>query len=318
MKSKIKLICSLGATLMIMFCFTGCYEGYNVTVTDADNIDIQNVVYFTEDEAEDYIDEYYDGEDYDDISYNDEYDEYYEYDEYDDGYDEYYYGEYYDDSYDEDSYDYSCDEGYYDDSDTLDTSTDPDSYETIKIRGQEYYYNDANEHHSFTAKTIRESMLAYDFSYINVGKNNFTAFAKTFENVDGSNPKDDSKLYSITMTKPIVFTNGIISNDGYTAYFKYNVKESLAAHQIVVSCKRETTKPKILGVKNGRVYNRPVTIKATDASGIQSAEYKRGTKGKYYTDFDFINGTKLSRKGTYTIRVTDYYDNTTLIKFKIR
>ena len=71
----------------------------------------------------------------------------------------------------------------------------------------------------------------------------------------------------------------------------------------------DRTKPSVKGVKNGRTYKKAVTIKFSDKNGIQSASLN----GK-----PFRNGSKASRKGTYTLKVTDKAGNVKSVKFKIK
>ena len=70
----------------------------------------------------------------------------------------------------------------------------------------------------------------------------------------------------------------------------------------------DRTKPSVKGVKNGKTYKKAVTIKFSDKNGIQSASLN----GKI-----FINGSKASKKGTYTLKVTDNAGNVKTVKFKI-
>ncbi len=70
----------------------------------------------------------------------------------------------------------------------------------------------------------------------------------------------------------------------------------------------DRTKPSIKGVKNGKTYKKAVTIKFSDKNGIQSA---------YLNGKIFRNGSKASKKGTYTLKVTDNAGNVKTVKFKI-
>ncbi|MDD7333975.1 MAG: hypothetical protein PUG70_06295 [Lachnospiraceae bacterium] len=71
----------------------------------------------------------------------------------------------------------------------------------------------------------------------------------------------------------------------------------------------DKTKPTITGVKNGATYKKPVVIKFKDASGIKSAKIN-GKKLK--------SGTKISKKGSYTVTVVDKKGNSKTVKFKIK
>lgn len=72
----------------------------------------------------------------------------------------------------------------------------------------------------------------------------------------------------------------------------------------------DKTKPTVSGVKNGKTYNKAVTIKFSDkGSGIKSAKLN-GKKIK--------SGTKVSANGSYTLVVIDNAGNKTIVKFKIK
>ncbi|MCI9077980.1 MAG: hypothetical protein HFH68_03510 [Lachnospiraceae bacterium] len=71
----------------------------------------------------------------------------------------------------------------------------------------------------------------------------------------------------------------------------------------------DRTKPSVKGVKNGKTYKKAVTISFSDENGIQSASLN----GKA-----FRNGSKASKKGTYTLKVTDNAGNVKTVKFKIK
>lgn len=70
----------------------------------------------------------------------------------------------------------------------------------------------------------------------------------------------------------------------------------------------DRTKPSVKGVKNGKTYKKAVTIKFSDKNGIQSASLN----GKA-----FRSGSKASKKGAYTLKVTDNAGNVKTVKFKI-
>lgn len=71
----------------------------------------------------------------------------------------------------------------------------------------------------------------------------------------------------------------------------------------------DRTRPSVKGIKNGKTYKKAVTIKLSDENGIQSA---------YLNGKPFRNGSKVSKKGTYTLKVTDNADNIKTVKFKIK
>lgn len=72
----------------------------------------------------------------------------------------------------------------------------------------------------------------------------------------------------------------------------------------------DTTKPSVSGVKNGKAYKTARTIRFSDkGSGIKTANLN----GKAIK-----SGKKVSKKGTYTLNVTDKAGNQKIITFKIK
>jgi hypothetical protein len=71
----------------------------------------------------------------------------------------------------------------------------------------------------------------------------------------------------------------------------------------------DNKKPLVTGVKNGSTYKKTVTIKFSDkTSGIKKATLNGKT---------VKSGKKVSKKGSYTLKVTDKAGNTKTVKFKI-
>lgn len=69
------------------------------------------------------------------------------------------------------------------------------------------------------------------------------------------------------------------------------------------------TAPKVKGVSNGKTYKKAVTIKYSDKNGIKSATLN----GK-----SFKSGKKVSKKGSYKVKVVDKAGNVTTLSFKIK
>jgi hypothetical protein len=77
----------------------------------------------------------------------------------------------------------------------------------------------------------------------------------------------------------------------------------------------DNTKPTVSGVKNKKTYTKAVTIKASDkGSGLKSATLN----GKKIKVSKLKSGYKVSKAGTYTLKVTDKAGNTKTIKFTIK
>lgn len=103
---------------------------------------------------------------------------------------------------------------------------------------------------------------------------------------------------TFTVKKNGTYTIRVITKDG-TAYSIQHKIRGL-----------DNTTPQITGVKNGKTYKKAVTIRFSDkGSGIKSAKLN----GKTIT-----SGKKVSKKGKYTLKVTDKANNTKIVKFKIK
>lgn len=112
---------------------------------------------------------------------------------------------------------------------------------------------------------------------------------------------DSEKVTSgntFTVNKNGIYTIRVITKDGTTYSIQHKVKGL------------DNTAPQITGVKNGKTYKKAVTIRFSDkGSGIKSAKLN----GKTIT-----SGKKVSKKGTYTLKVTDKANNTKTVKFIIK
>ena len=121
---------------------------------------------------------------------------------------------------------------------------------------------------------------------------------------------------SITMPKQIVKVSkfGTISEDGLTASFNVTMKDCTKALDFVVSTAEEKTAPTVTGVAAGKTYNKAVTFKVKDISGIASASYsKAGESSKA-----FSLSKKVTKSGKYTVTATDYYGNKKIVTFTIK
>lgn len=103
---------------------------------------------------------------------------------------------------------------------------------------------------------------------------------------------------TFTVKKNGTYTIRVITKDGATYSMQHKIKGL------------DNTAPQITGVKNGKTYKKAVTIRFSDkGSGIKSAKLN----GKTIT-----SGKTVSKKGKYTLKVTDKANNTKVIKFKIK
>lgn len=114
------------------------------------------------------------------------------------------------------------------------------------------------------------------------------------------------KLTSLTVNgEKISGTKISLSEDG-----QYTVTAKTKNAEKTITFIKDTKKPVVKGVENGKTYTGPVTIKFSDElSGIKSA--KLGKK-------KVKSGVKVSKAGTYTLKVTDKAGNKTTVKFTIK
>ena len=114
------------------------------------------------------------------------------------------------------------------------------------------------------------------------------------------------KLTSLTVNGEKVSGKKIdLSQDG-----EYTVTAKTKNAEKTITFIKDSTKPVVTGVKNGKTYTGSVTIKFSDElSGIKSA--KLGKK-------KVKSGVKVSKAGTYTLKVTDKAGNKTTVKFTIK
>lgn len=120
--------------------------------------------------------------------------------------------------------------------------------------------------------------------------------------------------FTITFPYEIVATNGTLSSDKKTVRFEGLGKNAndttIYAYTSKSEKGKDTTKPVIFGVKNGKTYKKAVKVTFKDEkSGIKKATLN----GK-----EIKSGKKISKKGSYTLKVTDRAGNTKTIKFKIK
>ena len=109
-----------------------------------------------------------------------------------------------------------------------------------------------------------------------------------------------------------VVLNGLATESGVQIGFEgkhtlevYDYNNNVTKCSFVV----DFTKPKVKGVANNKTYKGKRTIKFSDKYGIKSAKLN-GKKIK--------NSKVVSKKGSYTLKVTDKAGNTTTVKFKIK
>lgn len=115
--------------------------------------------------------------------------------------------------------------------------------------------------------------------------------------------------YQSDTTKALTGTTYTVTANGTYTFRIYDYLGNYSLHTVKIS-NIDKTAPIISGVANGKNYKTEKTIEFSDKqTGIKSAILnKKAIK----------NGTKVSKKGSYTLVVTDKVGNTKTIKFKIQ
>ena len=111
-----------------------------------------------------------------------------------------------------------------------------------------------------------------------------------------------------------VSSKGAIGADGNTATFKLCAADFVNPVEFMVSTAKEEIAPIISGITNKKVYNKPVTIKVNDPSGVAEAAYQKGSAAA--VSFDLTQTVK--KNGTYTVTAKDYYGNEAVKTFTIK
>ena len=120
--------------------------------------------------------------------------------------------------------------------------------------------------------------------------------------------------FKATLPYEIVKTNGKLSADKKTVEWSYtSVKDSGKLYAFAA----DKTKPVVTGVKNGKSYKGKVTVKVSDKdSGVKSAVIKNTKTGKTYAKF--TGSKKVTKKGKYSVTVTDNMGNKKTVKFTVK
>lgn len=120
--------------------------------------------------------------------------------------------------------------------------------------------------------------------------------------------------FKATLPYEIVKTNGKLSADKKTVEWSYtSVKDDSRLYAFAA----DKTKPSVTGVKNGKSYRGKVTVKVSDKdSGVKSAVIKNTKTGKTYAKF--TGSKKVTKKGKYSVTVTDNMGNKKTVKFTVK
>ena len=115
----------------------------------------------------------------------------------------------------------------------------------------------------------------------------------------------DKNTQHVFENKSKVSMSSILFKEGECKVTVYD----FAGNKKVVSFTYDKTKPTVKGVANNKVYKKACTITFSDKNGVKSAKLNGKT---------IKNKKKVSKNGSYTLKVTDKAGNTNTVKFKIK
>ena len=150
-------------------------------------------------------------------------------------------------------------------------------------------------------------------------KNSFYAYTKDSDEIISLGIEDGAytKAKSVKITTPDEIMDVKVNGESVTATEidtkkdgQYEIYVKTANSEKTVKFIKDSKKPVVSGVKNGKTYKKDVTVTfSDDASGIKTAKLN-GKKIK--------SGKKITKKGSYTLKVSDKAGNKTTVKFVIK
>ena len=188
-----------------------------------------------------------------------------------------------------------------------------------KIDGIEYYTMKVDAKGA-SIKDAREVFKTYDSKAwlsakaFNVDLSNMLSGSDTEEIENAASDVAFDMSFKATFPYKVVKTNGKLSADKKTVEWSYtSVKDDSRLYAFAA----DKTKPVVTGVKNGKLYRGKVTVKASDKdSGVKSAVIKNTKTGKTYAKF--TGSKKVTKKGKYSVTVTDNMGNKKTVKFTVK
>ena len=188
-----------------------------------------------------------------------------------------------------------------------------------KIDGIEYYTMKVDAKGA-SIKDAREVFKTYDSKAwlsakaFNVDLSNMLSGSDTEEIENAASDVAFDMSFKATFPYKVVKTNGKLSADKKTVEWSYtSVKDDSRLYAFAA----DKTKPVVTGVKNGKSYRGKVTVKVSDKdSGVKSAVIKNTKTGKTYAKF--TGSKKVTKKGKYSVTVTDNMGNKKTVKFTVK
>lgn len=137
--------------------------------------------------------------------------------------------------------------------------------------------------------------------------------ANDMENVYTLDPGLNGYTFDSTGTSVYGINATLHGNEPYNychAFINFTVEVKSRAEQQeeVKPAKKDTKKPTVTGVKNGKKYTKAVKIKFKDASGIKYAKLNKK---------NIKSGYKVKKSGKYKLTVVDKAGNKRIIKFRV-
>lgn len=188
-----------------------------------------------------------------------------------------------------------------------------------KIDGIEYYTMKVDAKGA-SIKDAREVFKTYDSKAwlsakaFNVDLSDMLSGSDTEEIENAASNVAFDMSFKATFPYKVVKTNGKLSADQKTVEWSYtSVKDDSRLYAFAA----DKTKPVVTGVKNGKSYRGKVTVKVSDKdSGVKSAVIKNTKTGKTYAKF--TGSKKVTKKGKYSVTVTDNMGNKKTVKFTVK
>lgn len=187
------------------------------------------------------------------------------------------------------------------------------------INGKEYFVSDESE----SGATLAEARAEFRENYDSKAWLSLTGFKMNTEEIKDmvdlfsfDENAGDAITFTFKMTLPyeIVKTNGNLSEDKMTVSWDF---ETVMSKATLYAFAADKTKPSVTGVKNGKSYRGKVTVKVSDKdSGVKSAVIKNTKTGKTYAKF--TGSKKVTKKGKYSVTVTDNMGNKKTVKFTVK
>ena len=190
----------------------------------------------------------------------------------------------------------------------------------LEKSGGSEYYTMKEDAKGVTIKEARDVFKEYDSKAWLSAKGFDLDLSDMMEGIvtdefeDAASDVDFDMEFKVTLPYEIVKTNGELSADKKTVSWSCtNIKNSGKLYAYAA----DKVKPVVTGVKNGKTYKKKVTVKVSDKdSGVKSAVIKNTRTGKTYARF--TGSKKVTKKGKYSVTVTDNMGNKRTVKFTVK